>query len=197
MGERLNDVALDTILRTARSYNRWNDKPVSDTELEDLYDLMKWGPTSANCSPARFVFVRSAEAKAKLISCVIGSNAFKIEQAPVTVIIGYDNQFFEEIPRLFPHNPGAREWFSGDAELAEATAFRNSSLQGAYLMIAARALGLDCGPMSGFDNGKVDDAFFNGTTVKSNFICTLGHGSTEELYDRSPRLPFEDACTLA
>lgn len=196
MGDILSDRDLDTIFRQARSYNRWQETPVSPVQIQALYDLLRMGPTSANCSPARFVFVSSPEAREKLAGCVSSTNAIKVRQAPVTAIIGYDTQFYDKIPQLFPHNPGARDWFAHNAEVAYVTALRNSSLQGAYLMIAARALGLDCGPMSGFDHAKVDAAFFAGTTVKSNFICALGHGSTEELYERSPRLSFNDACTI-
>jgi 3-hydroxypropanoate dehydrogenase len=193
----LTDRDFDILFRKARSYNRWDTtRPVTDVQIQSLYELLKWGPTSANCSPARFVFVTSADAKAQLAGMVAPSNKIKVEQAPCTVIIGMDTKFYDKIPELFPHMPSAREWFSGDAALAEATAFRNGSLQGAYLMLAARALGLDCGPMSGFTNEAVDTAFFAGTTHKSNFICALGTGSEEELYPRSPRLAFDDACKV-
>jgi len=193
----LPDATLDQIFREARSQNGWTDTPVSETLIRAVYDLTRMGPTSANCSPARFVFVSSAEAKEKLAATSTPGNGEKIRTAPVTVIIGHDLKFYERIPELFPHNPQAKEWFSGNAELAEATAFRNGTLQGAYMMIAARALGLDCGPMSGFNNAKVDEAFFEGTSVKSNFICSIGEGDPAKVFARSPRLSFEDACRIA
>lgn len=196
MTDILSDHDLDILFRHARSQNGWSDKPVSDVQLQALYDLLRWGPTSANCSPARFIFVRSDKAKADLAACVSDGNAPKVKAAPVTVIIGYDMKFYDKIPQLFPHMPSAREWFSGNASLAETTAFRNGTLQGAYLMIAARALGLDCGPMSGFDNAKVDAAFFDGTVIKSNFICGLGSGDPDKLFPRSPRLGFDEACKV-
>ena len=191
----LDDAALDLLFREARSYNRWSDAAVPEATLRAVYDLLKIGPTSANCSPARFVFVASAAGRERLAECVSEGNAVKVRQAPVTVIIGMDEKFYDRIPELFPHNPGARNWFLEPA-VGHATAVRNSTLQGAYLMLAARALGLDCGPMSGFDHAKVDAAFFSGTSVKSHFLCALGHGTTEELYPRSPRLAFDDACRL-
>jgi nitroreductase len=186
------DIA-DLVFRKARSFNRWLDIPVSDEEVRAIFDLMKWGPTSANCSPARFVFVRSAAAKSLLAECVSKNNRVKVEQAPLTAIIGMDLQFYTRLPTLFPHNPDAAHWFE-DPGTAHLTALRNSSLQGAYFMLAARLLGLDCGPMSGFDNEKVDAAFFAGTAVKSNFICALGHGSTDQLFPRGPRLSFDEVC---
>lgn len=193
----LPDLTLDQIFRTARTQNGWAETPVSDTLIRAVYDLARMGPTSANCSPARFVFVTSKEAKDTLAALCLPGNAAKVQSAPVTVIIGHDLAFFEKIPELFPHNPGAKDWFSGNPELAATTAFRNGSLQGAYLMIAARALGLDCGPMSGFNNAGVDAAFFADTNVKSNFICSLGHGDPSKVFGRSPRLAFEDACRIA
>ncbi|MEM7571116.1 MAG: malonic semialdehyde reductase [Pseudomonadota bacterium] len=196
MSEILNDSALDTLFREARSYNSWADKPLSDVQIEAIYDLVKWGPTSANCSPARFVWVRSAEAKEKLAKCVSAGNSQKVLTASATVIVAHDLEFYNRIPELFPHNPGAKDWFSGSEEVATATAFRNGTLQGAYLMMAARSLGLDCGPMSGFDNAAVDDAFFAGSTVRSNFICAIGYGTQENLFPRSPRLSFDDANTV-
>ena len=196
MSGKLGDEALDVIFREARTHNAWQDKPVSDALLKELYDLMKWGPTSANMSPARIVFVKSREAKEKLAPALSEGNLKKTMAAPVTAIIGYDVEFYERLPELFPHEPNAKTWFNWSAEWAEMTAFRNGSLQGAYFMIAARALGLDCGPMSGFDMKKVDEAFFNGTTVKSNFLCNLGHGDPSALFPRSPRLPFDDACKI-
>lgn len=193
----LSDETFDVLFRKARSHNAWQDKPVSDVTLQALYDLMRWGPTSANCFPARFVFVKSDEAKDRLVACVAPANADKVRTAPVVAIIGYDTEFYERLPELFPHNPQARDWFANDAELAAATAFRNSTLQGAYLMLAARALGLDCGPMSGFDNAKLDNAFFAERKIKSNFICALGHGDQGKLFPRSPRPAFADVCTIA
>ncbi|MEX0840298.1 MAG: malonic semialdehyde reductase [Parvibaculum sp.] len=192
----LDSDALDTIFRKARTHNAWTDEPVSDATLKELYEVMKWGPTSANCSPARIVFVKSKEAKEKLAPALSEGNLKKTMAAPVTAVIGYDLEFYERLPELFPHEPAAKTWFNWSAEWAEMTAFRNGSLQGAYFMIAARALGLDCGPMSGFDMKKVDEAFFGGTTVKSNFLCNLGHGDPSALFPRSPRLAFDDACKI-
>lgn len=179
----------------ARTQNGYLDQPVSDEQLHALYELLKFGPTAANSCPARFQFVRSAEAKARLLACVSPGNVAKITQAPVTVIVGMDLEFFEKLPQLFPH-ADARAWFAGKPAAIQETAFRNSSLQGGYLIIAARALGLDCGPMSGFDAAKLDAAFWSGTAVKTNFICTLGHGDASKLFARSPRLSFDEACTL-
>lgn len=193
----LDGAALDTIFRDARSFNAWTDKPVSDDMLKELYDLMKMGPTSANCSPARIVFVRSDEAKEKLMPALLPQNQGKTKEAPVCAIIGYDLEFYEKIPELFPHNPDARNWFAGNDPLIQETAFRNSSLQGAYFMIAARSLGLDCGPMSGFDPEAVNKAFFPDGKVKANFICNIGYGDpSRELFERSPRLAFDDACSI-
>lgn len=196
MGGKLGDDALDIIFRDARTHNAWTSEPVSDETLHKLYDLMKWGPTSANCSPARIVFVTSKEAKEKLAPAMSEGNLKKTMAAPVTAIIGHDLEFYERLPELFPHAPEAKTWFNWSKEWAEQTAFRNGSLQGAYFMIAARSLGLDCGPMSGFDMKKVDETFFAGTTVKSNFLCNLGHGDPAGLFGRSPRLPFDDACKI-
>ncbi len=193
----LPDATLDQIFREARSQNGWADTPVSETLLRAVYDLARMGPTSANCSPARFVFCATPEAKEKLGALSSDGNRPKILAAPVTVIIGYDLKFYEKIPELFPHNPGAKDWFTSSAQLAETTAFRNGTLQGAYFMIAARALGLDCGPMSGFHNAKVDEAFFAGTDIKSNFICSIGKGDPSKVFGRLPRLAFEDACRIA
>lgn len=186
----------EQLFTAARTHIGYLPTPVADEQLQALYELLKWGPTSANCSPARFVFVRSEQAKARLVACMAPGNQAKVQQAPVTVIIGMDMQFFDKLPQLFAHTD-ARAWFVGDLPLIEATAFRNSSLQGAYLMLAARALGLDCGPMSGFDSAQVDTAFWAGTAVRSNFVCTLGHGDTSRLRPRGPRLAFAEACTLA
>ena len=184
------------LFTAARTQNGYLDTAVPDSQLHELYELLKWGPTSANCSPARFVFVRSAEAKARLAACVSAGNQGKVLAAPVTAIIGMDMAFAEQLPQLFPHTD-ARAWFVGKPELVEATAMRNSSLQGAYLIMAARVLGLDCGPMSGFDAAKLDAAFWAGTTVKTNFICALGHGDPAKVLPRSPRLSFEQACQFA
>jgi 3-hydroxypropanoate dehydrogenase len=195
MKKPLDDAALDTLFRQGRSYNRWRPEPVPETTLRALYDLLKLGPTSLNCCPARFVFVSSAAAKATLAGCVFPGNVVKVEQAPVTVIIGMDEKFYEKIPFLFPQKPEAGEGFKNPA-VGPVHMMRNATLQGAYLMLAARSLGLDCGPMSGFDNAKVDAAFFPGTSHKSNFICALGIGTTEMLFPRNPRLPFEEACRI-
>lgn len=196
MSHILSDDALDTLFRKARSYSAWQDKPVSDTTLHALYDLLKYGPTSANCSPARFVFVKSPEAKARLRPHLIDSNVDKVMTAPVTAIVGMHTRFFDRVPELFPHNPGARDWFTGDADATETNMMRNATLQGAYLILAARALGLDCGPMSGFDNAGVDRAFFPDGVIRSNFLCCLGYGNADDLFPRLPRLSFDDACTL-
>ena len=192
----LPDATLDQIFREARSQNGWKDTPVSETLIRAIYDLARMGPTSANSSPARFVFCASAEAKDKLAALASAANASKILAAPVTAIIGHDLTFYEKIPELFPHNPGAKDWFASSEAVAEATAFRNGSLQGAYFIVAARALGLDCGPMSGFNNARVDEAFFAGTTIRSNFICSIGEGDPSKIFARSPRLAFEDACRI-
>lgn len=192
---KLDTIALDQLFRSARTHNGWLDRPVPDNLLVELHDLMKWGPTSANCWPLRTVFVKSPEAKARLLPLLMEGNRAKTEAAPVTAILGMDLAFYEKLPRLFPHTD-AKAWFIGNQPLIEATAFRNSSLQGAYLMIAARALGLDCGPMSGFDAAAVDAAFFAGTQIKTNFICNLGYGDPTALFPRSPRPAFEEVCTI-
>ena len=184
--------ALDQLFRDARTRNGWTDEPVSDQEIREIYDLAKFGPTSVNGSPGRFLWIKSEVAKAKLAPHLSGSNRAKMLKAPVTVIIGHDTDWPENLPTLFPHAPGAKDWF-GDAVARETHAFRNGSLQGAYLIIAARALGLDAGPMSGFDNAGVDAEFFAGTSVKSNFISSIGRGTDENLFARSPRLSFEEA----
>jgi len=191
----LSHEALDQLFFKARTHNGWLDKPVSDDLLRQIYDLMKWPPTSANSSPGRIVFVKSKEAKERLVPCMAEGNVDKTRAAPVTAIIAEDIKFYEKLPKLFPH-ADARSWFVGNQALIEKTAFRNSTLQGAYFMIAARALGLDCGPMSGFDNAKVDAAFFAGTSWRSNFVCSLGYGDPTKLYPRSPRLEFEEACKI-
>lgn len=194
MKKALDDAALDLLFRDARSYNRWLPEPLPHEMLHALYDLLKLGPTSVNCSPARFVFVSSPAAKGRLTACVSAGNTVKTEQAPVTVIIGMDEKFYEKIPFLFPQKPEAGDFFKGPAGATHL--LRNATLQGAYLMLAARSLGLDCGPMSGFDHAKVDAAFFEGTSIKSNFLCALGVGSTELLFPRNPRLPFDEACKI-
>jgi 3-hydroxypropanoate dehydrogenase len=191
----LNDAALDTLFRHARSHNRWSERPVADTLLVQVFELMKWGPTSANCSPARIVFVKSAAAKERLVACMDPGNVDKTRSAPVIAIVGMDMEFHEKLPQLFPHTD-ARSWFAGNPAKIEETAFRNSSLQGGYLIMAARALGLDCGPMSGFNPQLVNQAFFAGSTVRVNFVCGLGYGSGEQLHARSPRLSFEQACRI-
>lgn len=185
----LDDHALDQLFRQARTYNGYLDRPVSESQLNDIWDLMKFGPTSANGLPARLVWCTTAEAKAKLAALTMPANGEKILAAPVTVIVGMDLGFHEHLPDLFPHTD-ARSWFTGNDDLIEKTAFRNSSLQGAYLILAARALGLDTGAMSGFDNAAVDEAFFAGTNVKSNFISTLGYGDPASIFERSPRPEF-------
>jgi 3-hydroxypropanoate dehydrogenase len=192
---QLDDRSLDIIFREAHTHSFWLDKPVSDALLHQIYDLMKWAPTSANCCPARFVFVRSAEAKQRLLPLMAPGNVEKTRTAPVTVIVGHDLEFYEKLPKLYPP-ADARSWFAGNQPLIDTTAFRNGTLQGAYLLLAARALGLDAGPMSGFDNEKVDQEFFAGTRVKSNFVINLGYGDSSKLYPRSPRLPFEEAAQI-
>jgi 3-hydroxypropanoate dehydrogenase len=195
MSTPLDDKALDQLFRTARSHNGWTEQKLSESLIRAVYELAKYGPTSANASPARFVFVTSPEAKARLLPLLSEGNRAKSAEAPVTVIIGQDLDFAEQMPRLFPHDPNARYWFSAPG-VTEATAMRNSTLQGAYLMIAARSLGLDCGPMSGFDSPGVDAEFFAGTNIKANFLCNIGYGTDENLFARSPRLAFEEACQI-
>jgi 3-hydroxypropanoate dehydrogenase len=192
---KLDDPSLDRLFRQARTHNAWLDKQVSDTDLRALYDLMKWGPTSANTSPARILFLRSRGAKQRLVPALAPQNVEKTLAAPVTAIVAQDHEFHEKLPKLFPH-ADARSWFVGNRELIESTAFRNSSLQGAYLILAARALGLDAGPMSGFDNEKVDREFFPDGRAKSNFLVNLGYGDSAALYPRSPRLAFEEAAQI-
>jgi 3-hydroxypropanoate dehydrogenase len=190
MAQPLNDAALDQLFRTARTFNGYLDKAVSTEQLDAIWELMKYGPTSANCLPARLVWCVSQESKEKLAALTMPANGEKILSAPVTVIIGMDIEFYEQLPELFPH-ADARSWFVGNDAMIQSTAFRNSTLQGAYFMLAARALGLDTGPMSGFSNDAVDAAFFAGTTVKSNFISTLGYGDPASIFDRSPRPGFD------
>jgi len=197
MTDKLDYRALDRLFRTARTRNAWTEHPVTEHQLRELYDLMKFGPTSGNCCPARFVWVRSAEGKNRLAAVVAPTNAPKILAAPVTVIVGYDLNFAEQLPKLFPTRGKDMQAYYSDPLVAQSTAFRNSSLQGAYLIIAARALGLDCGPMSGFSNEAVDLEFFANTRIKSNFICSIGYGSNENLFPRNPRLTFEEAGRFA
>lgn len=191
----LSSEALNQLFVEARTINVWREKPVSEELIHDLYDLLKMGPTSANCSPARFFFVKSDAAKERLKPLLMAGNDTKMMQAPVTVIIANDPEFAEYLPELFPHNLDAKNWFS-DPDVASSTAMRNGTLQGAYLMMAARSLGLHCGPMSGFDQAGVDKEFFADTGFKSNFICSLGYGSTEEIFPRSPRLDFDVAAKI-
>ncbi len=192
----MNDEGLDLIFRKARTHNVWLDKPLDDALLRQVYDLARMGPTSANMCPMRIVFVKSPEAKERLKPALDPGNVAKTMAAPVTAIIAMDIHFYEQLPKLFPH-ADARAWFKDLPDnMLEYIALRNSSLQGAYFMLAARALGLDCGPMSGFNNAKVDAEFFAGTTVKSNFLCNLGYGDASKLYPRSPRLTFEEACKI-
>jgi 3-hydroxypropanoate dehydrogenase len=196
MTNMLSSEGQDLIFRNARSHSVWLDKPVDDALLRQVYELTKFGPTSANMCPLRIIFVKSPEAKERLKPAIAEGNVTKVMTAPVTTILGMDIHFYEKLPQLFPH-VDARAWFKDLPEnVLEYVALRNSSLQGAYFMLAARALGLDCGPMSGFDNAKVDATFFAGTTVKSNFICSLGYGDASKLHPRSPRLTFEEACQV-
>ncbi len=196
MRDILSSEGQDLIFRQARTHNVWLDKPVEDALLAQVYDLAKMGPTSANMCPMRIIFVKSREAKERLKPALDKGNVDKTMKAPVTAIIGMDIHFYERLPQLFPH-ADAKAWFKDLPEnVLEYTALRNGSIQGAYFIVAARALGLDCGPMSGFDNAKVDQAFFAGTTVKSNFLCNLGHGDASKLYPRSPRLSFDEACQV-
>lgn len=195
MSRPLADTDLDQLFRTARTQNAFLDKPVEDSQLRALYDLLKWGPTAANSTPARFVFVKSAEAKRRLAPALSENNRDKTLSAPVTVIVAYDLDFHDKLPYLFPHTD-ARSWFDGPREGRQTAAFRNGTLQGAYLIMAARALGLDAGPMSGFDNAKVDEAFFAGTPIRSNFLVNLGYGDPAGLFPRLPRLGFDEAARI-
>jgi len=210
MTQTIDDKAMDVLFREARSHNAWLDRPLSDETLRQIWDLMKWGPTSANTMPARIVFLRTPRAKERLRPALAAGNVEKTMTAPVTAIIAYDLKFYEKLPKLFPHNPGMRTLFVNTPELVKATARRNSSLQGAYFIVAARAMGLDCGPMSGFDNAKVDEEFFGVGRecegcdqeffpeghVRSNFLCNIGYGDRAKLPPRNPRLAFEEACSL-
>jgi len=217
MGNRLSEEGMDLLFRKAHTHGSWLDKPISDDTLRELYELMKWGPTSANCCPARILFLRTPEAKARLKPALAPGNVEKTMAAPVVAIIGYDMKFYDYLPKLFPHTD-ARAWFASTPELAVITAQRNSTLQGAYFIMAARALGLDCGPMSGFDQNMVDHEFFPGdkdikkpenelerafqqeyfpdSHVKANFLCNLGYGDPNKVYPRNPRLDFDEACKL-
>lgn len=196
MDQILSDAALDRIFREARTLRHWTDKPVSDVVLQAAYDLAKMAPTSANCSPMRIVFVKSPDAKERLRPALSEDNVRQTMSAPVTAIIAHDLEFYELLPRLYPEDPAARSWFAGKPKAIESSAFRNGSLQGAYFIIAARALGLDCGPMSGFSNTKVDAEFFPDGRIKSNFLCNLGYGDRSALQPRNPRLAFDEACSV-
>lgn len=202
MRETLSEQGLDLLFRSARSQNGWLDKTVDDGTLRAIYDLVRWGPTSTNGCPARIVFLRSAAAKARLLPALAAGNVEKTMSAPVTAIIGYDTDFHEQLPRLFPHSPGMRDWYAAQPQAIETAALRNSSLQGGYFILAVRALGLDCGPMSGFDHERIDAEFFAdgesfpGQQVKTNFLCNLGYGDPTKLFPRSPRLAFEESCAL-
>lgn len=191
----MTDNLIDLAFLRGRTYSAWLDKPVDDAVLLQAYDLAKMGPTSANCCPMRIAFVKSREAKEKLKRCLAEGNVDKTTAAPVTALIAYDLEFYDHLPRLFPHTD-ARSWFVGKPSLIQDTAFRNGTLQGAYFMLAARSLGLDCGPLSGFDNAGVDAAFFAGTSLRSNFLCNLGYGDPNKLYPRAPRLAFDEVCKI-
>jgi 3-hydroxypropanoate dehydrogenase len=192
----LDAAGLDLLFREARTHNKFTDQPVTDDELRALYEILKMGPTSANCSPARFLFLRTKDAKQKLAPALSGGNLEKTMAAPVTAIVAYDPRFYEKLPKLFPHNQEARSWFTSNESLAATTAFRNGTLQGAYLILAARAVGLDTGAMSGFDNAMVDELFLADRGWRSNFLCNLGHGDPDGLFPRSPRLDFYEACVF-
>ena len=192
----VSDEALDIIFRNARTQNKWQNKPVSNAHLMALYDLMRWGPTSANCSPARILFLTSQAAKERLKPHLSPGNQEKTMAASAVAVVGMDLDFAEKLPYLFPNNPKMKDVFQGNAELNRITAFRNSSLQGGYFIVAARALGLDCGPMSGFDNAGVEKEFFAGTNIKANFICAIGYGDPEGVFPRNPRLSFDEACKI-
>lgn len=210
MSTTLSEEGMDLLFREARTHNAWLPRPVAEATLRRLYDLAKWGPTSANSNPARILFLRTQEAKERLRPALAPGNVDKTMAAPVTAIVAYDLKFYDKLPRLFPHNPTVRDMFASAPELIESTAKRNSSLQGAYFIMAARAVGLDCGPLSGFDHAKVDAIFFGAGSssgaseqeffpaghVKSNFLCNLGYGDPSKLFPRSPRLDFDEACTL-
>lgn len=194
--KQLDDRALDLMFRQARSHNGWTGEPVSSEQLEVIFDLMKMGPTSANCSPARIVFLQSADAKERLRPALSSGNLEKTMAAPVVALLAYDTRFYERMDYLFPHQKNAASWFTSSEALAQETAFRNGTLQAAYFMMAARAVGLDTGPMSGFNAAKVDEEFFSGTSFKCNFICNLGHGNPEKVFGRLPRFSFSDVCQV-
>jgi len=196
MNEAISAESIQQLFTGARTHHAWQDKPVADGLLQEIYDLAKWGPTSANCSPFRVVFVKSKSAKEKLIPALMGSNVEQVRAAPVTAIIAYDQKFYDQMPTLFPAYD-MRPMFVSNPPLSEQTAFRNGTLQGAYLILAARSLGLDAGPMSGFDNAKLDQLFFEKSAWKSNFICNLGYGDAAKLHPRGPRLSFDQACVIA
>ncbi|WP_143562425.1 malonic semialdehyde reductase [Shewanella sp. UCD-KL12] len=195
-GELLSENALDLIIREARSHNGWLDKPVPDELLNQIYDIVKMGSTSMNTCPARFLFIRTQKAKERLKGCLAPLNVNKVLAAPVTVIIGHDLAFYKHMPKLFAHNPGAQDLFKNNELAANTSAFRNGTIQGTYLMIAARALGLDIGPMSGFNNQAIDEEFFKGTSIKSNFLCSLGYGDTSKIFQRLPRFEFDEVCEM-
>lgn len=192
----LPDQVLDQLFRKARSHNRWQDREITDAQLQQIYDLMKMGPTSLNSCPARIVFVRSEEAKQRLKPCLNEGNVTKSMTAPVVAIIGMDLEFYTKLNKLWPHSPEAPSWYIGKPEKTRETAFRNSTLQGAYFIMAVRSLGLDAGPMTGFNFEKMDETFFPDGKVKSNFICAIGYGDDNKLYPRGPRLDFEETCTV-
>lgn len=192
----LSEASLDLILRQARSHNGWLDKPVPDEVLKRLYDIVKMGSTSMNTCPARFVFIRTEESKERLKNCLAPLNVAKVLAAPVTVIIGHDMAFYQHMSKLFPHNPGAQKLFENNEKMIQSTAFRNGTLQGGYLMIAARAMGLDIGPMSGFNNQACDEEFFADSNIKSNFLCSLGYGDTSKIFQRLPRFEFDEVCQM-
>ena len=210
MGHQLSEDGLNLLFRAAHTHTRWQQQPVSDDTLRALYDLMKWAPTSMNCSPARILFLRTPEAKQRLLPALAPGNVEKTMAAPVTAILGYDYDFFAYLPRLFPQNPAASKYFTDAPEIAEITARRNGTLQGGYFILAARALGLDCGPMSGFDNARVDEEFFGAGKaieaeekeffteghVRSNFLCNIGYGDPAGVFPRNPRLDFDEVCKV-
>lgn len=195
MAESIDQASIGQLFSNAHTHNFWQNTPVSDDLLKQAYDLAKMGPTSANCSPLRIIFVKSTEQKQKLRPCLAEGNVEKTMSAPVTAIFGHDMEFYEKLPYLFPHTD-AKSWFAGNTDLIARTAFRNGTLQAAYFILAARSLGLDCGPMSGFDNKKVDELFFKDTSIQSNFLCNLGYGIKEKIFPRSPRFDFTEACQI-
>lgn len=193
---RVEDSALDLLFRAARTHNAWQDRAVPDALLRQAWDLARMGPTSANCSPLRIVFVRGEEAKARLAPCMSSGNRPKTMAAPVTAIFAYDLDFYTKLDRLFPHDRNARSWFEGDPQVVASTAFRNGTLQAAYFILALRALGLDCGPMSGFDVDMLEERFLKDTGWKANFLCNIGYGDPAGLFPRGPRLDFDDVAHI-